>query len=267
MATGALGGRRVLLSSTASSIGLHSEGWYARVSLEGSEEMEPVTLEMQRAAHPSGRGARVPVRGWARGALHARERPALRCRRCHERRGPGGGRWVPLRERLGGGSRWKDGEGRVSRERTGTRSGASRAGSKSRRGGSDGGLSLRLAPSWGVAASGVRELWERGVGDPASEDRTTPKGLLKAEASYGLAEFPGDALRHPATRAGTRAGSRHRCPVRGSPGARPAVGRKIKQESCQDHRTRTRRQRPLVAVLRPEHRHGIPRRRKPNLRE
>ena len=190
MLAGALGGRRVLLSNTASSLGLHSEGWYSRVSLDGTEEMEAVTLEMQRArfllegAHvyryPAGHQVRLMLESGLRYDV--------------------GDATNGVGLEAGGGLRYRSASGRVAAEGRG----------RVRLTGSDGyeewgvagrfeiaprrdgrGLSFRLAPSWGEAASGVRELWQRGLGDPAGEGMTTPKALLNAEAAYGLSRIPG----------------------------------------------------------------------------
>ena len=58
--------------------------------------------------------------------------------------------------------------------------------------GGSGGLSLmRLAPEWGQAASGVQELWERGVGGRPGGMYAMQKGRVNAELEYGLPAFCG----------------------------------------------------------------------------
>ena len=54
--------------------------------------------------------------------------------------------------------------------------------------GADGrGFSFRLAPSWGAAQSGTRELWEQGAPRlNGAADESDPGGRLEAELGYGL---------------------------------------------------------------------------------
>ena len=54
--------------------------------------------------------------------------------------------------------------------------------------GADGrGFSFRLAPSWGAAQSGTRELWERGApGLNGAAEESDPGARLEAELGYGL---------------------------------------------------------------------------------
>ena len=53
------------------------------------------------------------------------------------------------------------------------------------------GLSMRLAPVWGEAASGVGQLWDRRVTDRIATGRTPARARLDAEVEYGLTGFGG----------------------------------------------------------------------------
>ena len=53
------------------------------------------------------------------------------------------------------------------------------------------GLSVRVAPSWGDAASGVQQLWDRGVSGLPGAGFKPARGQLDAEVEYGLAGFAG----------------------------------------------------------------------------
>ena len=53
------------------------------------------------------------------------------------------------------------------------------------------GLSMRLAPAWGEASSGVQQLWDRGMTDRLGTGLTPARGRLDAEIEYGLADFGG----------------------------------------------------------------------------
>ena len=188
MLTGALGGRRILLSGAASSIGLHSEGWYSRMSSGGTEEMEPVTVEMQRARFIL-EGAHV-YRYAAGHSVRFMIESGLRYDVGDATNGAG--------LELGGGFRFSDASGRVTAEGRG----------RMRLTGADGyeewgvagrleiepredgrGVSFRVEPFWGEASSGIRELWERGLHEPAGGDGTMPKGRVKAEVAYRSAAF------------------------------------------------------------------------------
>ena len=60
------------------------------------------------------------------------------------------------------------------------------------------GLSLTLAPAWGVASSGTERLWGlRDVRALAANDDVEPEGRVDAEVGYGLAAFGGRGLMTP----------------------------------------------------------------------
>ena len=53
------------------------------------------------------------------------------------------------------------------------------------------GLSVRLMPSYGDAACGVNELWDRGVTDAVHEPGLPRRAHLDGEVAYGLPGFRG----------------------------------------------------------------------------
>ncbi len=64
-----------------------------------------------------------------------------------------------------------------------------------RPGASQRGLSLTLAPSWGVASSGVQGLWSRADAiSAASSYEADPRGRLDAEVAYGMGALGGMGL-------------------------------------------------------------------------
>ena len=187
--TGAVGASRILVTNGPSALRVRTEGWLSRVKVDGDEGMDSLTLEMQRA------------------------RFALEWSQVHKFRS--GDEVTVLLE---GGARFGDGEGtdgagmefggglRYSSPTSGlTMEGHGRLLATGDSGyeewgvrgliqidpQAETGISLRLVPAWGEATSGVRELWDRGVGD--GRDRLTgmQKGRVNAEVGYGLGEFHG----------------------------------------------------------------------------
>ena len=205
MTMGALGGSRSLLSNGWSSFGLRAEGWTSRVEVKAAEEMDSLVLDMRRV------------------------RLALEWTQVHRF---GGGHEAKLT--LEGGMRYDNGDGTPG---LGTELGAAfryvspsealtmvghgrvrQAGSSGYREwgiggridinpeGRNRGLSLRLAPVWGDAASGVREMWEQGVTNRPGVDFPTGKGRLNAQVEYGLPTFgPTPYGRFQLARGGARA--------------------------------------------------------------
>ena len=188
--TGAAGGSRTLLTSGTGNLRVRGEGWVARVTLDDTEDVDSLTLDMQRAR--------------------------LLLEFSQGYRSPGGDEIAFLVE---GGMRY---DGGTAVQGTGVEVGSGmrlvNAGlgmSLEARGralltGLEGyeewgvgvilqidpqirgeGLSLRVAPAWGDASGGARELWERGV-DGMRRDGADPLGgRLDAEMSYGLRGFNG----------------------------------------------------------------------------
>ncbi len=64
------------------------------------------------------------------------------------------------------------------------------------------GLSLRVAPGWGEAGSGVSRLWEEGVAGRGETAGRRSGAVLQAEAGYGVGAFGGFGVATPYTRFG-----------------------------------------------------------------
>ncbi len=190
MMTGAAGGSYQLLESGIGGVRVKAEGWAGRVLVDGGERIDSITLDMQRA--------KLALE-WTQGY-----------------RSPGGNEVLIVLE---GGMRYDNGDGingtsgevggglRYTNARVGlTAEGRGRLLISARGGyeewGFGGmiqldpaargqGLQVRLAPSYGDAASGVNQLWERGVSG-AVRDRDWDAGAnVDAEVAYGLAGFNG----------------------------------------------------------------------------
>ena len=189
--TGGAGGSYQLLESSGiGGVRFKAEGWAGQVMVNGGEQIDSVTLNMQR-----GKLALEWTQGFR---ISAGDEVAIV---------------------LEGGMRYDNGDGvngtsaevggglRYSNARVGlTAEGRGRLLISARDGyeewGFGGmiqldpaargeGLSIRLAPSYGDAASGVNQLWERGVSG-AVRDRDFGAGTnLDAEVAYGVAGFHG----------------------------------------------------------------------------
>ena len=190
MMTGAAGGSYQLLGRGVGGIRVKAEGWAGRVMVDGGERIDSVTLDMQRA--------KLALE-WTQG---------LRSTAGHEVAFvlEGGGRYDNgdgingASAEVGGGLRYSntqlgliaEGRGRlVISARDGYEEWGFGGMLQLDPGVRDRGLSIRLAPSYGNAASGVSELWDRGVND-AVHDRAPGMGAsADAEVAYGLADFHG----------------------------------------------------------------------------
>lgn len=188
--TGAAGGSRTLLTGAAGGLRVRGEGWLTRASVSEGEELDSLTLDMQRI--------RLLLE-WS-----------------HRYRTEGGDEIAFLLE---GGMRYDGGSGaqgtgvevasgmRLVNAALGVRlEGRGRTLLTGQEGyqewGIGGlvqidpemrgeGLSLRVAPTWGDATGGARELWERGVSELQRDDHDRPGGRLDAEIAYGLRGFGG----------------------------------------------------------------------------
>ena len=188
--TGAAGGSYQLLTSDIGGVRLKAEGWTGRFKVEGAERIEAVTLEMQRAK------------------LALELTQGFRTDTGHE-----------MAFVLEGGMRYDDGDGvngtsgevggglRYTNSRLGlTAEGRGRFVLSARDGyeewGLGGmlqfdpatrgqGLSIRVAPAWGDAASGVSQLWERGVSDAVRGHDLGMGANVDGEVAYGIAGFQG----------------------------------------------------------------------------
>ena len=187
--TGAVGASRILVANGASALRVRTEGWLSRVEVDESEGMDSLTLDMQRG------------------------RFSLEWSQVHRFRS--GDEVTVLLE---GGARFGDGEGtdgagmefggglRYASPMTGlTMEGHGRLLATGDSGYEEWGvrgliqidpqagmgLSMKLVPAWGETASGVQELWERGLSGRRDAAAGMQRGRLNAEVEYGLARFHG----------------------------------------------------------------------------
>ena len=186
---GALGATRILVANGSSALRVRTEGWLSRVKVDEAEGMDSLTLEMQRArfalewsqVHKFSSGDEVTVllEGGARF-------------------GDGEGTDGAGME-FGGGLRYASPTSGLTMEGRGRLLATGDSGYEEW--GVSGliqidpqaatGFSMKLVPAWGETASGVQELWERGLGDRRAMAADMRKGRLNAEFAYGLAGFHG----------------------------------------------------------------------------
>ena len=188
--TGAGGASYQLLTRGSGGVRLKAEGWYGEVTVDGSEQIEEVTLEMQR-----GKVALELTQGFS--TDNGSETAVV----------------------LEGGMRYDDGDGmngtsaevggglRYTNSNLGlTAEGRGRFVISARDGyeewGVGGtlmfdpatrgeGLSIRMAPSYGDHLSGVNQLWERGVTDAVGGYGPGMGPNVDGEVAYGIAGFQG----------------------------------------------------------------------------
>ena len=187
--TGAVGASRILVANGTSALRARTEGWLSRVEVDESEGMDSLTLDMQRGrfalewsqVHRSRSGDEVTVllEGGARFG---------------DGEGTGGAGME-----FGGGLRYAspatgltmEGHGRLlatgdsGYEEWGVR-GLIQIDPQAGKG-----VSMKLVPAWGETASGVQELWERGLNARRDAAAGIQRGRLNAEVEYGLAGFHG----------------------------------------------------------------------------
>ncbi len=190
MMTGAAGGSYQLLERGIGGVRVKAEGWAGRVMVDGGERIDSVTLDMQRA--------RLALE-WTQGIrTSAGSEVAIVLE--------GGGRYDNgdgingASAEVGGGLRYRniqlgliaEGRGRlVISARDGYEEWGFGGMLQLDPGVRGQGLSIRMAPTYGDAASGVNQLWERGVSG-AVRDRDWNAGAnVDAEVAYGLAGFHG----------------------------------------------------------------------------
>ena len=190
MMTGAAGGSYQLLERGIGGVRVKAEGWAGRVMVDGGERIDSVTLDMQRA--------KLALE-WTQGIRSsAGSEVAIVLE--------GGGRYDNgdgingASAEVGGGLRYRntqlgliaEGRGRlVISARDGYEEWGFGGILQLDPGVRGQGLSIRMAPTYGDAASGVNQLWERGVSG-AVRDRDWNAGAnVDAEVAYGLAGFHG----------------------------------------------------------------------------
>ncbi|MDE0075395.1 MAG: fibronectin type III domain-containing protein [Gammaproteobacteria bacterium] len=190
--TGAGGASYKLLTRDAGGVRLKAEGWYGQVTVDGSGQIEEVTIEMQR-----GKLALELTQGFRTGA--GNEIAVLLEGGMRYDNSDGNGINGTSAE-VGGGLRYTnpglgvtaEGRGRfVISARQGYEEwgmGGTLMFDPATRGQ---GLSIRVAPSYGNHLSGVNQLWERGVHDAVGGYDLGMAPNVDGEIAYGIAGFHG----------------------------------------------------------------------------
>ena len=188
--TGSAGGSYQLFESGVGGIRVKAEGWAGRMMVDGAERIDSVTLDMQRA-----KLALELAQGFRSGAGHEVAFVLEGGMRYDNGDGVNG-----TSAEVGGGLRYTNSRAGVSAEGRGRLVISARDGYEewglggmvmfdpAARGQ---GLSIRVAPSWGDAASGVRQLWERGVSDAVRGRDPGMGASVDGEIAYGMAGFQG----------------------------------------------------------------------------
>ena len=188
--TGAAGGSYQLLESGIGGVRVKAEGWAGQVMVDGSERVDSVTLAMQR-----GKLALEWTQGFRSAAGHEVAIVLEGGMRYDNGDGVNG-----TSGEVGGGLRYTNAGVGVTAEGRGRLLVSAREGYEewglggmilfdpAARGQ---GLQVRLAPSYGDAASGVNQLWERGVSGAVRDHDMGPAANLDGEVAYGVAGFQG----------------------------------------------------------------------------
>ena len=188
--TGAAGGSYQLFSRGSGGVRVKAEGWAGRVTVDGTERIEQVTLDMRR-----GKLALELTQGFRVGAgqeMALVVEGGMRYDNGDGVNGAGG--------EVGGGLRYTNSGLGLTAEGRGRYVLSSRDGYEEW--GLGGmllfdpairgqGLSVRVAPSYGNAMSGVNQLWERGVSDAVGGQRLGMGANVDGEVAYGIAGFQG----------------------------------------------------------------------------
>ena len=188
--TGGAGGSYHLLGSGIGGVRLKAEGWAGQVMVNGGEQIDSVTLNMQRAklALEMTQGYRISAGDEVAVVLEGGMRY------------DNGDGVNGTSAEVGGGLRYSNARVGLTAEGRGrllisVRDGYEEWGlggmilfDPAARGQ---GLSIRLAPSYGDAASGVNQLWERGVSGAVRDHDMGPAANLDGEVAYGVAGFQG----------------------------------------------------------------------------
>jgi len=188
--SGAVGASGILVSTGSAKLRVRAEGWMSQAEVEGSAEVEAMSLEVRR-----GRLALEWQQGYRFFGGHevsALVEGGLRYDDGDGANGEGA--------EVGGGLRYASPRSRLIVEGRGRVLATGHFGYEEwgvsgmiqldmhRRGE---GLSMRLAPAWGEASSGVQQLWDRGVTDRMGAGLTPARARLDAEVEYGLTDFGG----------------------------------------------------------------------------
>ena len=188
--SGAAGGSYQLLGGGIGGIRVKAEGWAGQVMVDGSERVDSVTLAMQR-----GKLALEWTQGFRSAAGHEVAIMLEGGMRYDNGDGVNG-----TSGEVGGGLRYTNADVGVTAEGRGRLVVSAREGYEewglggmllldpAARGQ---GLQVRLAPSYGDAASGVNQLWERGVSGAVRGHDMGRAANLDGEVAYGVAGFKG----------------------------------------------------------------------------
>ncbi len=188
--TGGAGGSYQLLDRGVGGVRLKGEGWAGQVMVDGGERIDSVTLNMQRAklalelkqGYRSSTGDEIAI--VLEGGMRYDNGDGVNGTSAEV---GGGLRYSNIRMGL-----IAEGRGRLL---ISARDGYEEWGiggmiqlDPAARGQ---GLSIRLAPSYGDAASGVNQLWERGVSGAVRDHDLGAAANLDGEVAYGVAGFQG----------------------------------------------------------------------------
>ena len=188
--TGAGGASYQLLTRGAGGVRLKAEGWYGEVTVDGSQQIEEVTVEMQR-----GKLALELTQGFSTQAGSEMAFVLEGGMRYDNGDGING-----ASAEVGGGLRYTNSGLGLTAEGRGRFVISARAGYEewgiggtlmfdpATRGA---GLSIRMAPSYGDHLSGVNQLWERGVTDAVGGHGLGMGPNVDGEVAYGIAGFQG----------------------------------------------------------------------------
>ncbi|MDE2804222.1 MAG: fibronectin type III domain-containing protein [Gemmatimonadota bacterium] len=188
--TGAGGASYQLLTRGAGGVRLKAEGWYGEVTVDGSEQIEEVTLSMQR-----GKIALELTQAFRADAGQEMAFVLEGGMRYDNGDGVNG-----ASAEVGGGLRYANSGLGLTAEGRGRFVISARAGYEewgvggmlmfdpATRGQ---GLSIRVAPSYGDHRSGVNQLWERGVNDAVGGHGLGIGPNVDGEVAYGIAGFQG----------------------------------------------------------------------------
>ena len=189
--TGAAGGSYQLLESGIGGVRVKAEGWAGQVMVDGGERVDSVTLAMQR-----GKLALEWTQGFRSTAGHE-VAIVLEGGMRYDDNGDGVN---GTSGEVGGGLRYSNAGVGVTAEGRGRLLVSAREGYEewglggmilfdpAARGQ---GLQVRLAPSYGDAASGVNQIWERGVSGAVRDHDLGRAANLDGEVAYGVAGFQG----------------------------------------------------------------------------
>ena len=188
--TGAGGASYQLLTRGAAGVRLKAEGWYGEVTVDGTQQIEEVTLTMQR-----GKVALELTQGFSSDAGSETAVVLEGGMRYDDGDGING-----TSAEVGGGLRYTNSGLGLTAEGRGRFVISARAGYEewgiggtlmfdpATRGQ---GLQVRVAPSYGNHMSGVNQLWERGVHDAVGGHDLGMGPNVDGEVAYGIAGFHG----------------------------------------------------------------------------